>query len=413
MTLHKNSMDEHISLGDKISKFQFFTLCLGGFLLSISYGLTFLIPLLVKSKGGNEADAGLIISIASVSTVVMVIFSGHISDMIGTTKSVVLSSIFLAVSCFIFAVSDAPVNSSIMLMGGVSLGIGWAVFFTLGPIIVTAFIGEASRIRCFALLSGSMMCGFAVGPLLGRGASLFDLPLVYAFWIGAFSSFLGGCIIYLFYLVTRTVDVDKNRVTKIDFSKTLEIVKSDAIFPITIVGLLGCIFGGFASFQTSYASYHGMDYSVFYITFMGSAIFSRLFLSKYILGKNPYIMSFFFSFLIVVSMVGYYFVNSNLTIYLVSSIIFGIGYGLCYSVITGIAANDAPQHLVPQALLFYSLSYLFCVFTYPLIAGRLIVDQGVETMTLAIGILSLFGCMITLVKLCRTSSTLYYNKKDR
>ncbi|MGH8464480.1 MAG: MFS transporter, partial [Pseudomonas sp.] len=37
-------------------------LCLASYLLSLSYGSTFLLSLLVSSRGGNEQDAGQIIS---------------------------------------------------------------------------------------------------------------------------------------------------------------------------------------------------------------------------------------------------------------------------------------------------------------------------------------------------------------
>jgi len=52
----------------KVDGGEFTALCIGGFLLSIAYGVTFLVPVLVGQRGGDEALAGLIISAATVST---------------------------------------------------------------------------------------------------------------------------------------------------------------------------------------------------------------------------------------------------------------------------------------------------------------------------------------------------------
>ncbi|UWU25657.1 hypothetical protein N2601_29890 (plasmid) [Rhizobium sp. CB3060] len=62
-----------------------------------------------------------------------------------------------------------------------------------------------------------------------------------------------------------------------------------------------------------------------------------------------------------------------------------------YSVINGLAANQAPAGQAPQALLLFSLSYFAGVFGYPLIAGKLIVHLGLAALlktTLAIAVLN-------------------------
>ncbi|MCK5923587.1 MAG: hypothetical protein KAG66_21820, partial [Methylococcales bacterium] len=55
-----------------------------------------------------------------------------------------------------------------MMFFSLLLGCGWGVFYTLGPMIVATIIPPQSRIRYFALLSGSMMTGIGTGPILGR-----------------------------------------------------------------------------------------------------------------------------------------------------------------------------------------------------------------------------------------------------
>ena len=164
--------------------------CLGGYLLAIGYGVTFLLALLLAQSGSDEAIAGLVISSATISTVLFVLFCGHITDYIGSSLAVVLSSVLLAIACFGFAFSGYSIT--LMLIFGFVLGIGWGIFYTLGPIILTSIIDPKKRVQYFALLSGSMMAGIGTGPLLGRLSSLFELNLEWAFIAAGIASLLGA-----------------------------------------------------------------------------------------------------------------------------------------------------------------------------------------------------------------------------
>ena len=62
--------------------------CLASFLLSLSYGSTFLLSLLIHARGGNEHDAGSVIATAMLSTFVAVVFSGHLADALGAARAI-------------------------------------------------------------------------------------------------------------------------------------------------------------------------------------------------------------------------------------------------------------------------------------------------------------------------------------
>ncbi|MEM7197169.1 MAG: MFS transporter, partial [Pseudomonadota bacterium] len=100
---------------------EFTTLCLGGYLLSTAYGVTFLIPMLVGQRGSDEAMAGLIISAATLSTIILAILSGHIADMLGPARAVSASAVFLAASAF----GIAMLPSAGVIFMGLVFGIGW------------------------------------------------------------------------------------------------------------------------------------------------------------------------------------------------------------------------------------------------------------------------------------------------
>ena len=218
----------------RVARGEFAILCLGGYLLSIAYGVTFLIPMLVVQRGGDEAMAGLIISAATISTVILVILSGHIGDMLGSARAVAVSALFLAASGLGFALIPSA-GTGLILMGFV-LGMGWGTWYTIGPILVAAIMEPARRVKFLALLSGSMMTGIGTGPIIGRIATGMGLPLESAFLVAAVASLIGGAI--FLWLHQRLIGTGKilPQVSRISLESAREVAGSPAIYSIVMVG---------------------------------------------------------------------------------------------------------------------------------------------------------------------------------
>ena len=388
---------------------NFALLCIGGYMLSVAYGVTFLIPLMVDQRGGNEVFAGAVISVAAISTLLSVVLSGHIADKFGTTISVAFSGMFLSVSMFGFFISEEVGNN--LLLYGFILGGGWGMFYTLGPILVAAIIEPARRTRFFALLSGSMMSGIGSGPLIGRFVTFVGHSIEIVFCIAGILNVI-GVVIYLY--LNFSFKKNKNlmpHVSSLSFSAIYAVLSSNAIFSIIMVGLGACVFGGLSSFQTVYAKEFGFDYSVFFIGFMVAAIGSRLFLSSYVVKKDPYISSFFLTLMIVISIILFIMVTDSVYFYFIFSVILGLGYGLNYSVINGLAANEAPDNMMPQSLLFFSLSYLLCVFGFPLLAGKIIYEEHIIIMFYVILGIASIKCMIAFFRIWQVKYSIKMRKK--
>ncbi|PDS34783.1 MFS transporter [Rhizobium anhuiense] len=386
----------------KVDGGEFAVLCIGGFLLSIAYGVTFLIPVLVGQRGGDEALAGLIISAATVSTVILVILSGHIADAIGSARAVAVSGLFLAASALGFAIIPSA-GLSLMIVGFI-LGIGWGAFYTLGPILVAAIVEPVHRIRFFALLSGSMMSGIGAGPIIGRIATGWSMPIETAFVFAFLSSLAGGALYFLLHIRLTKAGKILPHVNKISFGATREVIASPAIYSIVMVGIGGAMFGGLSSFQTSYAKAHGFDYSLFFIGFMSAAILSRLFVAGYVVKKDPLYSLLILTSLTLASILLFLMLTSSQLAYLGGTAMLGLGYGLTYSVINGLAANEAPAGLMPQSLLLFSLAYIIGVFGFPLIAGNLIVSSGVQTMLYVVFLLAVLNFAIVLFRIAQRAS---------
>ncbi|MDD0977641.1 MFS transporter [Pseudomonas fontis] len=368
---------------------RFGLLCLASYLLSLSYGSTFLLSLLVTSRGGNEQDAGSIISVAMLSTVVAVLACGHLADWLGAARAISRSALCLIAACLGFAL--IPGFSHSLWLCGLLLGLGWGAFYTLGPILVAALVDPARRTHCFALLSGSMMSGIGSGPLVGKLASLAGLPVETVFYVAAAASALG---LLIFAHLARQQRQQAARVS-ISWRATSEVLRSSARWPILMVGLGGAVFGGLGSFQTSYAASRGLDYSLFFIGFMLAAIGCRLLIAGWVVKRDPYRTSCLLSGLMVLAVVALnWWVHDSLG-YLLAAALLGVGYGLNYSVINGLAASEAPNGYTAQALLLFSLGYFFGVFGFPLLAGTLIVQGGVEALLLSVLCVALLNWSIS------------------
>lgn len=379
--------------------------CFASYLLSLSYGSTFLLALLVGAHGGNEQDAGHVISAAMLSTFAAVLVSGHLSDRLGAARSIALCGLALVVANLGFAMTAS--HMQLMMVFGLLLGVGWGVFYTLGPIIVAMIVAPAQRSRYFALLSGSMMSGIGSAPLVGRLASHLGLPVSATFYVAALASLIG---VGLFWCMANALGQLPNRfsaaVSRLSWQATQKVLGARAVFPILMVGLGGAIFGGLSSFQTSYAHEKALDYSLFFIGFMSAAIAGRMLVAGLVVRRDPYRMSCLLSGLIVVAMLMFkFFVASSLG-YIVAAIVLGVGYGLTYSVINALAANEAPEGTTTQSLLLFSLSYFVGVFGFPFLAGKIIIDKGLSMMLLILLGISLLNWSITLGRLVWRKSNL-------
>ena len=375
---------------------QLFALfCLASFLLSLSYGSTFLLSLLIHARGGNEHDAGSVICAAMLSTFVAVLLSGHLADALGAARAVAGMGVLLVVACLGFALM--PGFGEGLMLFGFSLGLGWGVFYTLGPIIVAMLVEPRQRAKYFALLSGSMMSGIGAGPLLGRAANALDLPLTSAFYIAALASLVG--VLVFWQLGTALKRHAMAPVSKISWGACCRVLSSRAVFAIVMVGLGGCVFGGLSSFQTSYAAAHGLDYSLFFTGFVSAAISSRLLIAGYVVKRDAYVSACVLSGVMLGSILLFAFGVSGNASYLLAAVTLGVGYGLTYSVINGLVANEAPAGTTSQALLLFSLAYFVGVFGFPWLAGWIIVDFGLPALMLSVLAVALGNWLISLARL--------------
>jgi hypothetical protein len=113
----------HSTLNTKL----FALFCLASFLLSLSYGSTFLLSLLIQLRGGMstmQCDFH-----GNAQHLVAVVVSGHLADAWGRTRHRRMG-LLLVVACLGFALT--PGLGEDLKGFGLALGLGWGVFIPWG-----------------------------------------------------------------------------------------------------------------------------------------------------------------------------------------------------------------------------------------------------------------------------------------
>lgn len=346
------------------------------FLQAGAYGLTFMLPRLFDSFGANEKIVGTMLLVTTVSTLVTVYFSGHLSDMFGRLRTLSMACVAISASLFMFGLLDTV--GAGLVIASLLLGFGWGLTYSLGPIVLTRLVRADERVRFFTLLSVFVMAGFGLSPVLasvleGSGYSVRD-----AFHVTATLCIVSAALFVLLDgpVKAHAISPRAEAPSRITLAALSGVLTSRAILPVVMVCLGASVFAGLNNFQTVFADARGLDYANFFLTYTITVVVFRLLLARFKGGKNPYLFISLLQYVMGLSIVLFIFSGASLPLYLLVAVLFGIGYGVSYPILVAMAANDARGDLSAQTLQLFALSYFVGIFGFPLIAGWMIVEVG-------------------------------------
>ena len=373
-----------------MSRYLVFTLFfLAVFLQAGAYGLTFMLPKLFDAFAANEKDVGFMLMITAITTIIIVYFSGHLSDKFGRVLTLVIACFSISFSLILYADSDSVGLS--LILASIFLGFGWGLTYTLIPIVLARLINNDERVKYFALLSVFVMAGFGVTPVIAAALEVSGFSIATSFYLVSFVCFIAGLLFFFLISPIRKYSINKEVgvQSKLTLASISLIIKSRALLPLSMGLLGGSVFAGMNNFQTVFADDKGLQYSLFFLSYTITVVVFRIVLVKFKGGNNPYLTIALLQTLMVASVVIFYFMPNNELLYVLVAVLFGLGYGVSYPILVAMAANDADEEFLPQCLQLFSLTYFIGIFGFPLIAGWIIVEIGVPTLLIIVGILAL------------------------
>ncbi len=384
-----------------MSRYLVFTLFfLAVFLQAGAYGLTFMLPKLFDAFAANEKDVGFMLMITAITTIIIVYFSGHLSDKFGRVLTLVIACFSISFSLILYADSDSVGLS--LILASIFLGFGWGLTYTLIPIVLARLINNDERVKYFALLSVFVMAGFGVTPVIAAALEVSGFSIATSFYLVSFVCFIAGLLFFFLISPIRKYSINKEVgvQSKLTLASISLIIKSRALLPLSMGLLGGSVFAGMNNFQTVFADDKGLQYSLFFLSYTITVVVFRIVLVKFKGGNNPYLTIALLQTLMVASVVIFYFMPNNELLYVLVAVLFGLGYGVSYPILVAMAANDADEELLPQTLQFFALTYFIGIFGFPLIAGWIIVYVGTSVLLVIVGVLALIETSMSFKRSC-------------
>lgn len=385
------------SLADRMPVGAFVPFLIGAMILAIAYGSSFLLVDVLRAAGRNAAEAGNIISIGTIATLAGCVGAGRFAERIGILPLIICSAVMMACAMACFA-GLGVLGIGIAYTGGLLLGLGWSVFYILAPIQLIHCLKPAGRIEALTLLSGSQMLGIGLsaplGHLLVRG--LGSPAMIYVCY-GLFCLIAAGLMVWA-RRALKTIDQLPMVAVALTIPLASGIVGARTVFPVIMIGLSACVFSGLSTFQTLYAESRDLSSGTFFLTFTVTTVALRFSIASHI-GKLPLGKLVFTMFALTLSALVLLAVNEkSMTLYIMATLLFAIGYGLTYSTLNAMIVNLADERglSIPVASQVFTIGYFIGAFGFPYIAGGIIRSYGIDMTLLLLMAIVVVNMIVTM-----------------
>ena len=370
-------------------------LLLGTLGVSTAYGILLLLPLYVQELGGNEANFGVVLSGATVTTVLCI---GVLIRYPVALRPHAVVAIAIAVYGTGAAGASLVIGTWTPLVGvGVLLGTAWAVVYTATPMAMSEMVTDEGRATYFGYLTGTQQVGIGAGPVVAR--VLVETNLGFR---GTFLAAGAICLAAVALTVAvgfLTPDVraacawDRKGVApnaySVPFGEAIRrILRSEAVFSLVMILLFACLFTSMIQFQTTFAGSRGLDYAVFYVTYTVAVIFSRFVLAGMATRFDARLVVASAVSVMALAVAAFLVVGSSALLYGTASALLGLGYGLALPSVQAQAVNVSEESVRSRVLPMTGLLFQAAILGFPLIAGWVIA---------ALGYAALFAVLVSLV----------------
>lgn len=362
---------------------------LAGVLISAAYGANFLLADAMTAAGRHAADAGFALGLGSVTTVIGTLMAGRWAESRGVMPLLRAAALVLAAAmgCFALIAPGRPgFAMAAACAGSVLLGLGWAVFFTLGPIQMLRSLPPERRIAVVTLISASQMIGLGLATPLGRLAGLALPGLGWVHGLYGLAALLGWWLLRRSEAAMRGAARGPAPGLALTLAGALRVLRSPIAVPVAMTGLAAAVFAGLAVFQSPYAESRGLPPELFFLGFTGIAILVR-FVAVGFLARMPLDVTALANFVLTFAGIALLLVNAgSLALYLAGTLLFALGYGLTFSTLNAMQIQLAMARGLPVAIAsqVFTLAYFLGLFGFPALMGLVVRAGGIDAGLLAL-----------------------------
>ncbi len=346
------------------NQFKNFSLIItSSFLFFCNFSSFFLLPLFIKSLGGNERNIGFVMGSFGITSIGSIPIVSYLLDKYGRRKFLVLGSLVMSLSSFGFIfIKDL---SPLLYVFRLFQGIGFAFFFTSAATAAVDVIPESRRGQGLGIFGAFLILTYAIGPSIGElvidkfGFSLFFI-ITSSFSLAAtFSVFFIRDVAF-----KRSTDTNALRFFYLAFSKRYFV-----LLLTNIIAASG--FGSVLYFISVYLKSKGLNVSYFFVTYTITVAALRILGGRIsdVFGRKGVASPSLFLFSLAIASVA--LINSVYMIVLVS-VLFSVGYGMLYPTLSALVIDKSWADERGKAMGAYNASFSmgvnFPTFAFGIIA---------------------------------------------
>lgn len=359
--------------------------------LTFYYLLVSLPVYTLNDLGGNELEAGLMVTVFLFSAIIVRPFAGQWLNTLGRKKVLTLSLlIFMISSLFYFF---TPSIYSVLLLR-LFHGIGFGMATTAAGGIVADIIPDSRKGEGMGYFIMSNNLAMVIGPFLGL-TLLNKSGMNSVFIVGAICSILALVTGYFVKVPERAQEElikEKPVKTKLSFGDLFEV---PAIKISIVGGLLGIVYSSLLSFVSVYAQEIGLFEvsSFFFVVYAVVLLVSRPFTGRWFdrYGANKIVYPS-----IVVFAIGMLFLGTSSTslMFLLAAALIGLGWGTLFPSFQTIAVQAAAPTRRGTATATFLSIYDTGIGLGSSIVGLLSAQIGLGTFYFFSGFYVLFGIIL-------------------
>ena len=122
----------------------------------------------------------------------------------------------------------------------------------IAPLLIIQLASLTSIIKYLTYLSGAQMLGLGLAKPIGSWLSSFE-SFAITYYIFSSMALIVATVFFLYNYLFSTNMGSFNQIDTLTFSNVKKILKTSALIPMIVIGIVACSFAGLGSFQFIYA----------------------------------------------------------------------------------------------------------------------------------------------------------------